>query len=550
MHNYPIFTHTNLDPDTFHATFNWHASASSRRMNISQFMTFLEEANPELPPDPENKKEIEHMTPENKHPILETDNSVLIDCTVQWMNMLNEDLQQRILERVTIAKKEVEDEQDVEEEEEEEQEIKKEPEVPPSKVSMSTQTEPTEEVSQPGSSHQREAPAPDAGSQQREVAREERNINDDDTAPPVKKPPTQVWYGQDISGNEADSVLRELSNCFSDGYHSIWAGFYNLGFPAFPSNRHMLWHKKYRQTNDQHRMSWHDIPEKILMQEYMNRHKDEKVTDLLDEIKNKLPYGCSDPRLHIRARQEVNRFTEKATGRHQGDFESLHSLIEDYIKDHREIPFAIILQLLACRYLGAGMLDEEKLDHDYPHRSTKTLSCMFWNLGNWNRKYHSKCPFPEHLGKFRPHIRFDLDAEHKPIGDRPLYNNFFVTAVRNLAAHLFLNCEAGSLYENRERLEESGWTTCFNDFTDLMCAARIGKDGYICQIAGYSTSDDDTKPRFVSWAIFEILWGKTRNRDTGATEDLTRSRMDMTRVRIYHVNQHHIGRAALRCVAR
>ena len=87
--------------------------------------------------------------------------------------------------------------------------------------------------------------------------------------------------------------------------------------------------------------------------------------------------------------------------------------------------------------------------------------------------------FQNILEKFRPHIRFDLDAEHNPIGERPLYNNFFVTAVRNLAAHLFLNCEAGSQYENRERLEESGWTTCFNDFTDLMYAARLGTDGYV-----------------------------------------------------------------------
>ena len=36
-----------------------------------------------------------------------------------------------------------------------------------------------------------------------------------------------------------------------------------------------------------------------------------------------------------------------------------------------------------------------------------------------------------------------------------------------------------------------------------MCAARLGKDGYITQIAGYSTDDDDddddddTNPRFV-----------------------------------------------------
>ena len=187
----------------------------------------------------------------------------------------------------------------------------------------------------------------------------------------------------------------------------------------------------------------------------------------------------------------------------------------------------IILQLLAMRYLGAGLLETEHLDWEYPHRSSRSLSCMFWNLGSWNRTYHSKCPLPEHLEKFRPHIRFDLNTEHKPIGDKSLYNNFFI---KNLAAHIFLNCKANSIFESRGRLEESGWKTCFNDFTDLMCAARRGKDEYITQIAGYSTDDNDTNPRFVSWAIFEIVWGKTHNRSTDEEEDLTRSRMKMNRV--------------------
>ena len=154
---------------------------------------------------------------------------------------------------------------------------------------------------------------------------------------------------------------------------------------------------------------------------------------------------------------------------------------------------------------------------------------------------------PEHLEKFRPHIRFEFNTEHKQIGDKSLYNNFFVTAIKNLAAHIFLNCEANSLYESRERLEESGWKTCFNDFMDLMCAARLGKDGYITQIAGYSTEDDDTNPPFLSWAIFEIVWGKTLNRSTREEEDLTRSRMKMNRVCVYHVNQSHISRAAAMC---
>ena len=188
----------------------------------------------------------------------------------------------------------------------------------------------------------------------------------------------------------------------------------------------------------------------------------------------------------------MNRFTNIANERHQEDFESLHGLIEDY-KDHHCVPYVVILQLLAMRYPGAGLLETEHLDWEHPHPSSKSLSCMFWNLGSWQRKTHRKCPLPENLEKFRPHIRFDLNTEHKPIGDKPLYNNYFVTAIKKPGAHIFLNCEANSLYENRERLEESGWKTCFNDFTDLMCAARLGKDGYITQIAGYSTDDDDTK---------------------------------------------------------
>ena len=184
-------------------------------------------------------------------------------------------------------------------------------------------------------------------------------------------------------------------------------------------------------------MTWFEIEEEHVMEAYIQRHKDENVIDTLEDIKRNAGYSCSDPRLHPRARKEVNHFTNIAPERHREDFESLHQLIEDYIGKHHCIPSVVILQLLAMRYLGAGLLETEHLDWEYPHRSSRSLSCMFWNLGSWNRKYHSKCPLPEHLEKFRPHIRFDLNSEHKQIGERSLYNNFFVTAIKNLAAHIF-----------------------------------------------------------------------------------------------------------------
>ena len=69
------------------------------------------------------------MTPENKHLILETDDSALIDCTVQSMEMLNKDLQKRIVDRISVQTKKEETDDP-----EQEQELTKEPDVPPSKM--------------------------------------------------------------------------------------------------------------------------------------------------------------------------------------------------------------------------------------------------------------------------------------------------------------------------------------------------------------------------------------------------------------------------------
>ena len=55
------------------------------------------------------------------------------------------------------------------------------------------------------------------------------------------------------------------------------------------------------------------------------------------------------------------------------------------------------------------------------------------------------------------------------------------------------------VYPHRARLEEARITTCFNNYHDLMVAARIGKKGYIRQIAGYNTNENDTRIRYVSW---------------------------------------------------
>ena len=90
-----------------------------------------------------------------------------------------------------------------------------------------------------------------------------------------------------------------------------------------------------------------------------------------------------------------------------------------------------MLQCLASRYLGGGLLDPIFTDEEHPYRSSPQFSLMFWNLGNWCRKRFDKCPIPERLQKFAPHIDYNMDGEHKPIRDgKPQYNNYFINVIK------------------------------------------------------------------------------------------------------------------------
>ena len=205
-------------------------------------------------------------------------------------------------------------------------------------------------------------------------------------------------------------------------------------------------------------------------------------------------------------------------------------VLECYVEDHQVLPYCTVLQCLAYRYLGGGMFNPTFYDETHPYWSSPQFSLMFWNLGNWRRTRFSQCPLPERLHKFAPHIDYTIDSENEKFGNKPQFNNYFINVVKNLGAHLLMNCEAGSLYPHKELLEDARFAPCFIDYHDLMVAARLGKDGYVRQIAGYNTGEGDTRVRYVSWAIFEVYWGKTKNRDTEIEEPLSRGRMNMCRV--------------------
>ena len=103
-------------------------------------------------------------------------------------------------------------------------------------------------------------------------------------------------------------------------------------------------------------------------------------------------------------------------------------------------------------------------------------------------------------------------------------------------------------------IEKNHWKMCFNDATDLCCMARLGVDGKIRQIAGPNEEKSEDiwngPKRRISWAIFEITWGKAIPRGAFAVsttgyfsrddpqdyEEMTRARMSTTRVCVYHVD--------------
>ena len=77
-------------------------------------------------------------------------------------------------------------------------------------------------------------------------------------------------------------------------------------------------------------------------------------------------------------------------------------------------------------------------------------------------------------------------------GHVPESNSLVLQTIRNLRAHVALNCEASSLLPYTKYLEDHGWSLCFNDAQDLCCLACLGLTGSIGQIAGpYESNQAD-----------------------------------------------------------
>ena len=172
------------------------------------------------------------------------------------------------------------------------------------------------------------------------------------------------------------------------------------------------------------------------MEAYIARYRDKYSLSLPKGHRKEAIYGYSNPRFHFREPKNIKWLTTKAEKWLKDDFQTLDRVITDYVEHNGCVPYCVILQCLASRYLGAGMLDPEFLSKGYPYRSSPQFSLIFWNLGNCSRSDFNKWPLPEKLQKFETYVDKKIDRDHKAIGGKPQFNNYFINVIKNLGAPL------------------------------------------------------------------------------------------------------------------
>ena len=159
-------------------------------------------------------------------------------------------------------------------------------------------------------------------------------------------------------------------------------------------------HMRNIGTKIQRRTSWRNTSTDIMMSQSWMFLKNFDVmqstaVQIQDYLSKNMSRSISSPRMQLNVTRKTSR---------------------TYMKPSMTILVAMdafltvwFFQMLAMRYLGAGLLDSDYVNKDYPYRSSKSFSCMFFNLGNWQRSRFASNPLPERLEKYRTHISFDFD---------------------------------------------------------------------------------------------------------------------------------------------
>ena len=200
-----------------------------------------------------------------------------------------------------------------------------------------------------------------------------------------------------------------------------------------------------------------------------------------------------------------------------------------------------------CRRFLKGRIEEQYGTNLLA--SSESLTFLSWNYGNMVRGQKYTTPrFLQGLDSaMRPRKQSAMSLQYEQFE-----NNLFFNMLFFLRAHVVILQEAHLLVPAKEFIEQKNWTVCFNDWENLAAMARLAPGGYVKIIAGHDQDLGHCEQRDVTWAIYEICFGKTRPRqefkdadfefDDYGPEDqrvpLTRANMHTIRVCNYHVDTH------------
>ena len=265
-----------------------------------------------------------------------------------------------------------------------------------------------------------------------------------------------------------------------------------------------------------------------------------------------ITYTCEDHRLRL---CDDDRMLERSK-RSKDEFEKKKDVLKANVRhaSNEEMGYDDLVTDITELFLSGEHTDRNP---ESVGSSSKSLTTLFWNLGNWGRGINFRVPAElDYQNLFYKEMKPERYPEHEPEN-----NNLFLQMVKNFRGHLILNCEASTLLPHQEYLQKAGWSVCFNDSTDLCCLARLGVNGSIRQIGGpneQSAEDIWNGPkRRVSFAIFEVTWGKSIPQGAFAVsssgyfsreepqeyEEMTRARMSVTRVCVYHIDNVEAGKS-------
>ena len=354
--------------------------------------------------------------------------------------------------------------------------------------------------------------------------------------------------GEDKSQQQFSSALDGLAT-LDRQYKSKFFAVYGTGFRE--THNKALNFERFRKGATVHPCGKFDFDEKKFVDIYCDLFFQLPTSD--DFFYQKpIVYQCDDHRIKVANSEKMEERSRNA----KQNFDEKLKHFRDQIKvaGKKEVAYDDMITDITELFLSGEKIDRNP---ESVGSSSKSLSVLFWNLGNWSRGTNHKIP---------SNVEYDniFYKEEKPSeypDHVPEANNLFIQMVKNLRAHIVLNCEASTLLPFRGYLEKHGWTLCFNDATDLCCLARIGVEGSIKQIAGPNEENSEAiwnvPIRRVSFAIFEINWGKCIPRGAFAAsstgyfsreepqeyDPMMRARMTSTRVCIYHVNNVEAGKA-------